>query len=43
MVGEVVKFDKKSDNVNATSAMIQVLPDPDVNKCRPGDSCRGSG
>jgi branched-chain amino acid transport system substrate-binding protein len=32
MVGEAIKFKENGDNMNATSAMVQVLPDPDVNK-----------
>lgn len=29
MVGEAIKFAPNGDNVNATTAMIQILPDPD--------------
>ena len=30
MVGGPVVFDEKGDNINATTAMIQVLPDPNL-------------
>lgn len=29
MVGEAIKFAPNGDNINATTAMIQILPDPD--------------
>ena len=32
MVGGPIKFDEKGDNINATCAMLQVLPDPDPTK-----------
>ncbi len=32
MVGEAIKFAENGDNVNATAAMVQVLPDPDISK-----------
>jgi branched-chain amino acid transport system substrate-binding protein len=32
MVGDAVKFAANGDNINAATAMVQVLPDPDHNK-----------
>ena len=32
MVGEAIKFAENGDNINATTALVQVLPDDDVNK-----------
>jgi branched-chain amino acid transport system substrate-binding protein len=32
MVGEAIKFAENGDNINASTAMVQVLPDPDPNK-----------
>jgi len=32
MVGDAIKFAPNGDNINAATAMVQVLPDPDLNK-----------
>ena len=32
MVGEAIKFAENGDNINAATALVQVLPDEDVNK-----------
>lgn len=32
MVGDAIKFADNGDNINATSAMVQILPDADANK-----------
>ncbi|MCP4691350.1 MAG: ABC transporter substrate-binding protein [Desulfobacterales bacterium] len=32
MVGDPIRFAENGDNINATSAMVQVLPDPDPGK-----------
>ena len=32
MVGDAVKFAANGDNINAATAMVQVLPDPDFKK-----------
>ncbi|MCG2775929.1 MAG: hypothetical protein L6406_09660, partial [Desulfobacterales bacterium] len=29
MVGDAIKFGENGDNINAATAMVQVLPDPD--------------